>query len=294
MKKIHRVKSYQLEVGSSRERGQVLIIIILTLLVVSLVVLAVASRSVTDINISNVSDESARAFSAAEAGVEEAVEKIRSGSIPGGSQNISLPNNPNAGTYTVSRDAPPQSYLFPAPIPSDFATFQVYLSPKDGMGSSYTGNQICLLWGSENTTENPSLEATVIYRTGAGAITFTRELIPAAAGPCDRSIDAVQNNLGIARTFRFSHLLSLSTVPPVPAENRIFLRIRLLGSPFTPHYAGVTPEGGATLPPQGYEISATGGTQGQAQRKVEVLQTDKALPAIFDFALYNHSGTLSK
>src|SRR3990167_5462408 len=138
------------------ERGQVLIIIILTLLVVSLVVLAVASRSVTDIKISNVSDESARAFSAAEAGVEEAVERIRSGVIPGGSQNISLPNN-TEGTYTVNRDAPPQSYLFPAPIPSDFATFQVYLSPKQGTtGTPYGGAQICLLWGSENTTENPS------------------------------------------------------------------------------------------------------------------------------------------
>src|SRR3989344_3152201 len=56
-----------------RESGQALLIVVLSLAVVLTVVLSILARSVTDIKLSTGSEESLRAFSAAEAGIERAL-----------------------------------------------------------------------------------------------------------------------------------------------------------------------------------------------------------------------------
>ncbi len=61
--------------------GQTLLIIVLIAAVILTVGLAVASYSITDIKISQQEEESARAFSAAEAGIEEA---LKLGALPEG------------------------------------------------------------------------------------------------------------------------------------------------------------------------------------------------------------------
>ena len=65
-------------------RGQALVIILLVLAVASTVVLSLVSRTVTDVAITTKEKDSSRAFSAAEAGVEEAlVGGPTSGTLPG-------------------------------------------------------------------------------------------------------------------------------------------------------------------------------------------------------------------
>ena len=54
-----------------RESGQALILVLLSLSVVLTLVLYVVSRSVTDVAVSSQQEESVRAFSAAEAGIEK-------------------------------------------------------------------------------------------------------------------------------------------------------------------------------------------------------------------------------
>ena len=54
-----------------REKGQALILVLLSLAVVLTVVLSVFSRSITDVSISSKENDAMRAFSAAEAGVEQ-------------------------------------------------------------------------------------------------------------------------------------------------------------------------------------------------------------------------------
>lgn len=56
-----------------KNSGQVTLLVLLVMVVLLTVGLAVVSRSVTDIRISKETEESARAFSAAEAGIEEAL-----------------------------------------------------------------------------------------------------------------------------------------------------------------------------------------------------------------------------
>ena len=53
------------------ERGQMLLVVVLTMIIALTIGLSVASRSITNLRISRQSEESSRAFQAAEAGVEE-------------------------------------------------------------------------------------------------------------------------------------------------------------------------------------------------------------------------------
>src|SRR4030067_2407301 len=70
------------------QKGQALLIILLVLSVVLTLALSFVSRSVTDITITSQEEESVRALSAAEAGVEQALKTgVSTGSI------VTLPDN---------------------------------------------------------------------------------------------------------------------------------------------------------------------------------------------------------
>lgn len=286
------------------QRGQVLIVVIMTLLVVSVVVLAAASRSITDVKISQTSEESARAFSAAEAGVEEAAEKIRAGTITiGATNNNSLSNNANTSYVVSQQGSSDKAFLSSTPLAGDTDDFQVYLANKDNLATgNYAGQFICLVWGNQGTpssdNQTPAVAAVILYKSGT---TFTRRQFvidpkgrngfptPISDASCaNQEVSAVDNNLNIDRTFAFAHKLDI----PVAGYSPVLLRIRLLFNSGTAHYVGVKPLS-ATFPPQGYKISSTG-SSGQTTRKVDVFQSYSSLPAIFDFVLFNGSGSLSK
>src|SRR3989344_7555940 len=62
--------------NSNSQKGQILIIFLLVLVVGLAIALSIASRSVTDVRQTTTSDESNRAYFAAEAGVDNALKKI--------------------------------------------------------------------------------------------------------------------------------------------------------------------------------------------------------------------------
>src|SRR3989304_7684964 len=76
------------------EKGQALLIVVLSLAVVLTIVLSILARSVTDVKISTGSEEALRAFSAAEAGIETALNGLivgqSSGEFEGASFNASV------------------------------------------------------------------------------------------------------------------------------------------------------------------------------------------------------------
>jgi Tfp pilus assembly protein PilX len=55
------------------QKGQALVLVLLSLSVVLTLVLFILSRSITDVAVSSKEEESARAFSAAEAGIERSL-----------------------------------------------------------------------------------------------------------------------------------------------------------------------------------------------------------------------------
>ncbi|GEM_PF-527299 len=68
----------------SKQKGQALLVVVLVMVVSLTVGLSVASRSVTNLRITTEEENSQRAFSAAEAGVEEALKSSETGFIIGG------------------------------------------------------------------------------------------------------------------------------------------------------------------------------------------------------------------
>ena len=151
------------------QRGQALLIVVLVMAVALTIGLAVVSRSITDIKISRQEEESARVFSVAEAGIEEALKlgSGTSGTIGEGEALIG---------YTVSETGQGggTEFVFPAINAGDTQT--VWLVEHDNDGNltetgRYTGNTIDLYWGNEGQAADqattPALEATVIYKDGS-------------------------------------------------------------------------------------------------------------------------------
>jgi len=284
-------KFSMLERRKKSMQGQVVIVVILIMLVISLIMLAVASRSVTDLTISRTSDDSARAFSAAEAGIESAVAEITKRTSDNTLGSVGLPTAtneqlPSSGatySYTAEEVSGAKAYLSPTQLTADIQSFQVYLANKSDLSPVYTAGSICLLWGNEQAADNPTIEASAIYKNGT-TWSVVRKQYNGDDGTCAsrKTVLKADNNLGVDRKFKFAHLFDYG------GSNAILLRLRLINSPATSHYVGVYPQSGS-LPVQGYKISSTG-KSGTSTRKVEVFQAYPALAGIFDFALYNGSG----
>jgi Tfp pilus assembly protein PilX len=287
----------QKRVARSSQSGQIIVITLLILLVSALVVLAVASRSLTDVNISRTQDESSKAFAAAETGVEEAVEKIRGGLTSYETTDAITLASSAKYTYKYaeqSGDTSGKAYISATPLVADLQTFQVYLAKRGDLAPVYNGATICILWGNDETPDEdePAIEASVIYKIGLPDTKIVRSFISydgrdgseIANGGCSKTTLAENNNINVTRNFKRAHLLSL------PSGGQLqLLRLRLLYGKQVSHYIGVVPTGSSNLPPQGYKIESTGSTAGGTTRKVVVFQSYPSLPAIFDFALYDGS-----
>ena len=88
----------------SSEKGQILLIVVITMIVALTIGLSVASRTVTELKLSKQNEESQRAFSAAEAGIDRVLQQ-------GGEITLSeaLGNNAN---FSVTAQAFDGSQIF--------------------------------------------------------------------------------------------------------------------------------------------------------------------------------------
>ncbi len=82
-------------------RGQALLVVVLVLVITLTVGLSVASRSITSLRTTSEGDTSQRAFSAAEAGIEQAVKTKASGSLSGLLSTVTFTVNPQSGSVVL-------------------------------------------------------------------------------------------------------------------------------------------------------------------------------------------------
>lgn len=86
--------------GKKPQRGQILLIVVLTMIVALTVGLSVAARIVTELKLSKQNEESQRAFQAAESGIQQTL--IRQSSIGSSNAPITFDNNAEfSTTYTI-------------------------------------------------------------------------------------------------------------------------------------------------------------------------------------------------
>ncbi len=259
--------------------GQIIILVLLVVVVALAIGLSVASRNIINLRTSTQTEQSQRAFNAAEGGVENILPNLTSigsanvGSSVGNctvvsqSQNktdctVTLDNNIKANVNVLSA----HEYERPVSL-GDVA--QIDLKGASG--------QVQIDWAKpgENAPDGQaaSLEVTQIY--GSSPYNAPRLYFQGGSG---------RNENG-----------SFSTSPPctVTSGYTKCVRIDIQPSPqilrIKPFWGSTTVKvSGANLPLQTYDITATASTDIGVTRKVKVTRTVlPQLPAVFDYVLYS-------
>lgn len=246
----------------SHRNGQVALIVLLLMVVILTVGLTLISHSITDVSISKDEEDSMRAFSAAEAGIEQALQNISAGDFNTevGDVPVNVSVTPIGGTTPIIRDLVEGEYM--------------NIDLNDMIGNT----NISVTWTDEVVLGNNAALEVLIYQDIG---TYTRSAY-ARAGLCAT---------GLCSTTGFTTVPSNATPPLAITQDDNLVRIRALCNSTT-----VTVTAGAGLPTQVYQIdskASAGGAQESKVSVVEVSRTNPALPPIFDYVLFSQ-GNLSQ
>jgi len=251
--------------------GQALLVILLIMAVALTIGLAITSRTVTDVEISGKTEEAARAFSAAEAGIEESL-------VTGIDAGGTFETGAEFHSAVARLGEGDSEFVFPDVSRNEIKTLYLANYGTDGtLTQSYIASSIELCWN-----DDAAIEATLYYDSGGYKV---------ARYAVDSITRDPANNFELAESVGCAGLEHNKTLT-FPAGTPLFLRIRVLYMDSVK--VGVrTPGGvGGVLPAQGVKIVSTG-EAGISTRKVEVIRMHPAPPGIFDFLLYS-GGDLSK
>lgn len=267
------------------QKGQLVLILILIITASLGVGVSVIQRNLSDISSSSKVEDSSRAFSAAEAGIERALVNNLSG--------ISSTETGNNASATVSKDTlpPPGEALEHDPIDKDQVA-QFWLVDPNTLNCSspcVLPASVDIYWGNSDT-EDAAIEVSIIYKQ-ASAYKVQKYYFDSVTRVPPNGFDTSSSctgglPTGVSGGMTFQ---CKKTGITIPADSQM-IRIRLLYSDIAQPVA-VKPNSGS-LPPQ-VDVITSIGTAGNTQRKVRVFKQDKVLPGFLDFALFS-AGDISK
>lgn len=282
-------KPYTRYMKHSGPRGQVLLITVLVLSIAITIALSLIGRGITDVSMSRNVEESARAFSAAEAGIEEALKGKLVADLkeyaPGVKyQSASQIIGGTTGEYTL-----------PATSVGDVASIWLvdHKETKNALDEtiytidttkSYRGTSLNICWTPPvDGQQIPAVEVAIYYIV-SGVYTVQRTAYDPdiTSRPSNQfsSVTAINGTCG-AVTGVYQQSVALLGGSAIP----LLVRVR-------PYYnlttVTVAPVGvDTTLPQQGIEITATGTTDGGVTRKIIVRRQYPWPTAIFDYSVYS-------
>lgn len=298
-------------IGTKNKSGQALLIILLAMVTITTVVLSIVSRSVSEVEVTNKEEDSLRAFTAAEAGVEEALVTAAIGTNL--QESITVPTTGSLtseiSNYSVNVTGYPQTatqYAYPFELLSgDSGT--VWLCDSTSPCFSPNSQNLTVCWGKRMTYpagQSPALELTFVYKVSGTYYTSRAVFDPDSArrgnattpgnkfqaptstnGTCTIAGEQYQ----FSKSFTTQELttgVASSLGLPITAGDTELMKARLLYNTGTAHSFGVMSN--ANLPPQGRQVSSVG-ESGNATRKIEAFLLNPSTPSVFDSAIY--SGT---
>lgn len=269
--------------------GQILIIVLLVIVVVLAVGLSAASRNIINLRTSTQSEQSQRAFSAAEGGVEEVLSKLNEfeGVIAAGG---TVSPTVDVGDFRGVQLVVSGNRVYENSIPLGNVG-QIKLTDENNQ-PVVAGQNIRIEWAktansNEVTGSGPaSVEIAQIY---GSAPSFDQERYY-WAGVTGRSGEDVSSNPAGIRLCpgfvvgEFNNCVEVTTL-----SNAKILRIKPFYSETTVRVSGV----GFDLPVQTYEVTSTATTDIGVTRRVQVTRTAlPQLPAIFDYVLYSEGDVI--
>jgi len=266
------------------QQGQAFLIVVLVMVIALTVGLSVASRSV--VNLRNTSEDinSQKAFSAAEAGIEQALKNGSNINTDFGSINGAKINQ--VSTMQIGQNATAFLMNNGYPIPQDdgvdvwlsaYATTSALLFTTPPWSGTLT-----VYWGTSNDVCDPSptkntmaaIEIIVITGTKTNPSLKRYATDPCATGRRTYNSFSVAGGSGSAAGRNFPNSYSVSIASGLIAR-------------VAPLYAaapiGIT--GSAPFPAQGQLASATG-IAGSSQRKVNYYQAYESLPSEYFYSLF--------
>lgn len=271
-----------------QENGQTLLIIVLIMVVSLTVGLAVVSRSITSVKTSTEEENSQRAFSAAEAGVEKAIKlnmnfdigvtpviadspvelgsttKIKNVTITKVSGSSFLVN----GSEIVQRDDGADVWL----VGHDNNGNPDYFTPWSGTLNIHWGASVC------SGTEIAAMEIVVI----SGTMT-TPKTSRYAVEPCDSRRSTNHFSVALEDSGPDVGGINFAYKDSITISSGLLVRIIPL---YQDAQIGISVDDPATLPAQGRKIESTG-ESGGTQRKVIFYQGYPKLPAeLFQYSLF--------
>ncbi|RJR15195.1 hypothetical protein C4579_02705 [Candidatus Microgenomates bacterium] len=285
-------------VPDSRQRGQVLIIILLVMIVGLTSGLFLLGRTTTDVSLTTALEESTRAFNAAEAGIEQAIRSTTN--ITG--NPISLA--PGL-TYQVNVDElRPESANSIYPESKTVATqigetFTVWLVPHDPntgklneSGSAYPNSTMTACFTSVSGGTVPAIGVTAYYKDSSGIYhTSFAGYDPNGARRGQNNFKAAGGS-GSCSGYSNSATISLAGDFSVNITSGGITPIALRIEPYYANaYLAVIPAGAPTdFPNQGNKIESLG-QAGETSRKIEVSEQFTQPAPFLDQAVFSFGNT---
>lgn len=294
------------------QKGQVIIILILVMTVALAIGLSVIQRSLSDISTSSKVEQSSRAFSAAEAGIEKALNCPTCASISVDfsetnqssatvTKNSLMPAVPAVGTRQEALEYPPLAKEEVAHV-----WLADYTSTANPPPAFYTQTTLDVYWGN-STTDKAALELTLVY-WGTDPIDpivkyRTRKwYLDHSIRTPDNRFEVVTNcGTGGNRPQGGITAYQCKKIIDLPSTGRyILLRARLLYNTSSQPFAvqAVSCPGTAlncqdySIPPQARTLISTG-IAGSTQRQIKLFRIDKVVPPYFDYAIFS-TGAIDK
>jgi hypothetical protein len=263
------------------ELGQALLIIVLVMAVGLTIGLAIISRSITDIKISQQEEESARAFSAAEAGLEQALLSGEGGDFSGEGFTASVIKTAQGGGTTFDFG----SGKFEK---GEIQTVWLIEHTDEGDlgGSSFPANEtITVCWG-DDSDDKTAVEVTLLYQDG-GEFKIARGAYDADTGRGNNFDEADHiggDNCGLG--LAFAEDIDLGADLSIPLGATLYaLRAKIL---YNDNAEPLAVSSSSDFPSQGdcFESVATI-TEPDITRRLQQCQFYKAPPGIFDYVLFS-------
>lgn len=271
------------------QEGQILLITLMVLVVAMVIGLSIATRTITTIRMASQQDNSSRAFSAAEAGIEQALTSVNStvnGTFTTNNSTYSTTKAPQQGPNLLINNAD----LIQKDDSADIwlSTYPDYSNPWGTPTSAtltiYWGNSIDNCTPSESTNTMAALEIAVISGTKAAPVLNTYAYDPCA----DRRNPSVNSRNhftapgggttitqgGISKTFSYS--------APITVSSGLLARVIPL---YAGTYIGVT--GSIAIPSQGTLITSTGISGGTQRKVVSFRGFPKAPAELFPYLIFS-------
>lgn len=258
--------------------GQILTLVLLIVVVALAVGLSVASRNITNLRTSTQTEQSQRAFSAAEGGVEDVLSRlgtVQAGIPVGGQITETLTVGGIPTEVTIKKGAVYEQTIELGNV-----------GQIDLAGPPSAAGILNIEWakcGDNSETDQPaSLEVTLVSES-AGVVNQTRKYYQGFARSDETGVFDASNSPGCSlSTYAKSAILDLTgiTGPKI-------LRTR-------PFWVKTTVKVSGSLPAQTYDITSTATTDIGVTRRVQVSRSAlPQLPAVFDYALFSE-GDITK